>query len=105
MFDERGQVIGLVAQKASLEGTGFAIPVAVLRNFLETTERKTQAVPSADGYRTFRDRTESFSIEARVSELNVVKGVVVLERRDGRRISIRLDQLSEADRKAVLETE
>ncbi len=40
MFDERGLVIGLVSQKGKLEGVGFAIPASILRQFLETTQRK-----------------------------------------------------------------
>ncbi|MEZ6134656.1 MAG: trypsin-like peptidase domain-containing protein [Pirellulaceae bacterium] len=102
MFDGRGQVIGLISQKARIDGTGFAIPANVLRNFLETTERKTKETLSKNEFRTFRDRTESFSIEARVSELNVAEGMVVLESRDGRQVSISLDRLSEADRDALL---
>jgi hypothetical protein len=40
MFDERGLVIGLVSQKGNLEGVGFAIPASILRQFLESTQRK-----------------------------------------------------------------
>lgn len=35
VFDEHGTVIGLVSLKGRLEGTGFAVPVAAIRTFLQ----------------------------------------------------------------------
>jgi S1-C subfamily serine protease len=40
MFDSRGRVIGLVALKARIENTGFAVPATSLRAFLEAATKR-----------------------------------------------------------------
>lgn len=36
MFDGNGRLIGLVSLSGNIEGTGFAVPTPVLRNFLSS---------------------------------------------------------------------
>lgn len=40
LFDKLGNVAGLVAMKANIEGASFAVPAGILREFLESITRK-----------------------------------------------------------------
>lgn len=45
MFDDHGQVIGIVVLKAKIEGAGFAIPVKTIQSFLlEILESNTESI-------------------------------------------------------------
>ena len=58
---------------------------------------------SPDGWRTFRDATGKFEVEARLR--TVRDGKAVLEKRDGTTIDVPLDKLSQPDRKYVEDQE
>lgn len=40
LFDQCGNVTGLIALKARIEGAGFAVPAETLRQFLKSATKK-----------------------------------------------------------------
>jgi S1-C subfamily serine protease len=97
VFDSRGIVIGMVTLKGNIEGTGFAIVAASLRQFLESTQQRTSGSGAEEAYRTFKDQSGKLSVEARVREVVDSGTAVVLERRDGKLVKVPVDKLSRED--------
>jgi serine protease Do len=110
MFNDRGQVIGLVVAKANIENTGFAIPVETIAAFLgsETSARASSApapgtTPTAAAGSTLRwwtDATGKFRTEAVL--LGVKSGQVTLRKKTGETIVVPVAKLSDADKSFVL---
>lgn len=97
MFDEFGQVIGLVTLKGNIEGAGFAVPAIVLRDFLETSQEESPVRTETVKYRTFKDKTGKFSVEASVEDVDDDKGTVSLRKKDGQVIAVPMDRLDIED--------
>ncbi len=97
VFDSRGMVIGMITLKGNLEGTGFAIVASSLRQFLESTEQRKNWSGAKGDYRTFKDQSGKLSVEARVQEILELGTSVVLERRDGKAVTVQVEKLSRED--------
>ena len=97
MFNARGQVIGLVVLKASIENTGFAVPAEQLTAFLIASTQSKGTHAWID--RRWIDSTGQHEIDA--TYLGCVDRKVQLKRTDGRRITVPLDKLSEGDQRFV----
>ena len=97
MFNSTGQVIGVVVLKGHIEGAGFAIPAEEVTGCLLRWAR----ISGDDGklLRTWTDSSGKRRLEAAYCGYDA--GVVKLENRSGRQVSMPLDKLSESDQKLV----
>ena len=93
MFNDRGEVIGIVSRKAHLENTGFAVPARTILAFLGA---EVPFVPSAPIVRTWTDSTGKFRIEAELIWLK--NGQVRLKKKSGGFTNLPLEKLSAKDR-------
>ncbi|MCE9553984.1 MAG: trypsin-like peptidase domain-containing protein [Planctomycetes bacterium] len=91
MFNERGQVIGVVVLKADIENTAFAIPVSTIAKFLRVADKprlKTGVV------RTWKDANGK-QVEASLAEFKAE--TVQLKKPDGKVVSVPLARLGQSD--------
>jgi len=97
MFNDHGLVIGMVVRKAQLEGAGFAIPTQVLTKFLVEASTIT-----GDSLRLRRDWVDASGRRVLDAVLTGIgESTIQLRRADGRRFSVKLQQLSPADRQFI----
>jgi S1-C subfamily serine protease len=99
MFNERGQVIGLVVSKTRLENIGFAVPVDRVLKFLDVKVQDIQPAKAIArvGSRSWSDITGDFQIKASLVEVR--SGTVKLRRESGKMISVPFAKLNEKDQR------
>lgn len=93
LFNARGQVVGLVALKARIEGAGFAVPAATLTKFL--IDAASTNGPDGALARTWIDASGRYEISAVLGKLEHDR--VELRDGNGKTVTVPLDKLSEAD--------
>jgi hypothetical protein len=93
-------VIGVVVAKATIENTGFAVPMPDVLKFLGADKAAISKFSPA-GLRTWTDTTGKFRIEAEL--VGVGAGVVELKKKSGETVRVPLAKLSTEDRRLVEE--
>jgi S1-C subfamily serine protease len=93
LFNDRGLVVGMVAAKAGIEATGFAIPADEITRFLVELADKTGERKQLQ--RSWRDIAGKYSFAAKLKAVEADR--IILIRADTTEQSVPRAKLCEAD--------
>ena len=97
LFDDHGSVIGMIAAKADIESTGFAIPSLDIIGFLVGAATKPEKDIGLQ--RQWHDKSEKFSVDARLVAVTADK--IMLLTTDGRELNIEKTRFCKPDQELI----
>ena len=97
LFDDHGVVIGMIAAKANIEATGFAVPASEIIDFLVRSAEKSDKEIGLQ--RQWHDDSNRFSVGAKL--IAVTSDKVKLLTDDGRELEIERSRLCKPDRELL----